>query len=316
MLRRGRAAAIAAVLCMGGAAGAHELTCDKRVNGAQVAVVREFPTTVEFTYRVNNVHPSATSELVRAEDPILVDYGFVFTPGTPLALPVGASAEARLRVYLQQPSDCFMYSILDGIDDGAFDSTFRVTWPLGETQCAARLICDPEPPECAPEDCPVFAPRRTGDEGFFKTHEEPLQACLAAGPVELGALGTVETVEQGLGLLWGSPELHADGAPRTPGEALRFDVGRQLLVAACNSRLYGAQPPRAALLTEARGALSGPDCQGLRAVLSPLKAFNASGVGQPQPEGQRAGPSTPVHAKSLARDFTRPSGFDCDAGVR
>lgn len=312
MQRGWRAAAVAAVLGLGGAASGHELKCEKLINGVDETRLSYYPATLEVRYLVFNAHPSATSVAQSAEDPLLAPYGFRFTPGTPLALPVGAWSDHSFLLSIDSYEDCLDLAARDGREDAHFDSTFRVTWPLGETQCSARLICE-EPTysddcELNPESCPVLrGPTRDG--GFFKTHEKALGACLASGPVELGALGQVKTVEQALGLLWGSPLLHENGEPRTQGDALRFDVGRQQLVATCNARLFGAQPPQAA-----KDALAGSDCGALNGALKALQGFNASGT--KQPAGVDAGPSTPVHARTVADDFTRPSGLDCAGGSR
>jgi hypothetical protein len=304
-------AAVAAVLGVGGAASAHELTCEKHVNGEQVARVDTYPTTVEFTYRVRNVHPAATSVIDSVDDANLGWRGFVWTPGAPLALGVGQSADASFSLRLDSYEACLSLAMGDGRDDEFFDSDLRVMWALGETQCSARLICE-QPRGCQGELCPtVRGPTR--DEGFFKTHEQPLRACLASGPVDLGVLGQVTTAEQALGLLWGSPELFDNGQPRGEGDALRFDVGRQLLVATCNGRLFGTQPQDAALLERARTALSGVDCQGMKAARKALGTFNTSGAEEPQPAGFTPGTPAPVRARSVADDFTRPSGLGCEA---
>ncbi len=312
MQRGWRAAAAVAVLGWGGAAGAHELRCEKLINGVEETRLSTYPATLEVRYRVSNVHPTETSVAQSAEDPLFAQFGFTFTPGTPLALPVGAVADSTFLLRIETYGDCLDYATRDGRVDTNIDSTFRVTWPLGETQCSARLVCD-EPgwsDECEvnPLACPVLRPT-TRDEGFFKTHEKALGACLASGPVDLGALGQVRTAEQALGLLWGSPLLYENGEPRTRGDALRFDVGRQQLVATCNARLFGTQPP-----PEAQAALAGNDCSALKGALQALQGFNASGT--TRPASLDAGPSTPVHARTVADDFTRPSGFDCAGGSR
>jgi hypothetical protein len=312
MQRGWRAAAVAAVLGVGGAASAHELTCLKLANDEPVTSVERYPTTVEFLYRIDNVHPSATSVATSAEDPLLEGRGFVFGQALPLALGVGQHTVSRFSVRLESYEACLELARSDGRDDSHFDSDFRVTWELGATQCRARLTC-----EKRPDSGPTVLPPPTRDEGFFKTHEQAVGACLASGPVALGALGRVTTVARALGLLWGSPELHEDGRARTAGDSLRFDVGRQLLVATCNARLFGGQPGDTGLLERAREALSGRDCQGLREVRQGLEAFSGSGTREPVPAGFDAGPSAPVRARALADDFTRPSGLGCDgAGSR
>lgn len=313
MQRGWKAAAVAAVLGLGGAAGAHEFKCEKLINGVEETRVSYYPATLEVRYLIYNVHPSATSVAQSVDDPLLASYGF-HAPGTPLAVPVGGWSDSSFLLNIASYEDCLDLAASDGRDDENFDSTLRVTWENGSgaTVCGARLICG-EPTytddcELNPEACPVLR-GPTRDEGFFKTHEKALGACLASGPVELGALGRVSTPEQALGLLWGSPLLHENGEPRTRGDALRFDVGRQALVAECNARLFGAQPPKAA-----KEALAGDDCGALSGALKVLQGFNASGA--KKAASLDAGPSTPVHARTVADDFTRPSGLDCAGGSR
>jgi hypothetical protein len=302
---------VAAVLGVGGAASAHELTCEKRVNGMPVAAVDTYPATVNFTFRVNNVHPNATSVATSIEDRLLAGYGFSWPGSTPLALDVGQSAEASFSLVVASYEACLTFAESDGAQDAYFDNDLRVTWDLGETQCSARLQCLPPSNECP--GCQPLRPEPTRDEGFFKTHEQALRTCLASGPVDLGLLGRVTTAEQALGLLWGSPELYADGKKRSTADAARFDVGRQLLVATCNGRVFGSQPKEEGLLDRARGMLSGLDCQGMGEARKALSAFNSAGAREPV--AVDAGPATPVRARATASDFTRPSGFGC-AGSR
>lgn len=318
MQRGWRAAAVAAVLGLGGVASAHELRCDKFINFEDEARVYDYPAAVDVRYRVYNIHPTDTSVALSAEDPLLVPYGFHFTPGTPLALPVGTYVDSSFTLELYDYEDCLRLAAEDGLRDEFVDTYFRVTWPLGETQCSARLICLPpqytDDCELNPESCPLVRPP-TRDEGFFKTHPKALEACLAGGGVDLGALGQVTTPEQALGLLWGSPALYVSGEPRTRGDALRFDVGRQSLVAACNERVFGTSPS-GEVVEKARAALAGNDCGAMEGALEALKSFNGSGVSQPSPSGVDVGAASPVRARALAADFTRPSGLDCAGGSR
>lgn len=308
MHRGWKAAAVAAVLGVGGAASAHELVCEQYINGSMFSFVGMFPATVEFQYRIFNVHPTAESVALSVEDPALASYGFTFSEPLPLGIPVGGYKDASFSVQLNSYQDCLKLAAADGEDDGMFNNTFRVTWDLGETQCTAQVFCMYSNP-CPGGVCLTGAPTR--DEGYFKTHEPLVDACLASGPVDLGTLGQVKTREQALGLLWGSPTLHEDGQPRSAADALRFDVGRELLVATCNSRVYGAKPQDASLLEKAHQSLSGGACEDLSGLKTALRGFNTSGTSQPQPAGVDAGPSTPVHARTVADDFTRPSGTDC-----
>lgn len=308
MHRGWKAAALAAVLGVGGAASAHELVCEQYIDGAILGAVGSFPATVQFQFRIFNVHPTAESVALSVEDPALASYGFTFSEPLPLGVPVGGYRDASFSLRIDSLADCERLAAADGDDDGVLTNTFRVTWDLGETQCTAQLLCFTSGP-CPGGVCLTGGPTR--DEGYFKTHEQLVEACLSSGPVDLGALGQVKTREQALGVLWGSPTLHNDGQPRSSADALRFDVGRELLVATCNSRVYGAKPQDASLLDSANKALGGGACEDLSGLKTALRGFNTSGTSQPQPAGVDAGPATPVHARTVADDFTRPSGTDC-----
>jgi hypothetical protein len=47
-----------AAMLMGRVAFAHELACEKQVNGESVYEVRSYPATLEWTMTVHNVHPT------------------------------------------------------------------------------------------------------------------------------------------------------------------------------------------------------------------------------------------------------------------
>jgi hypothetical protein len=319
-MHRGRgwgAAVIAAALGVGSAASAHEFECEKRVNGQVVAHVSDYPAALRFDYRLTNIHPSTESVAQRAEDPVLAEYGWSFKHATPLAVPVGGSVEDTYTLYMSTYEECRALAAKDGSDDGIFDTTFRVVWPLGEDQCGARLVCEPPeappPPNCEETGtCPE--PLLTRDEGFFKNHEPALQQCLDLGAIDLGGLGSVATLPHALGVLWGSPSLYRSGEPRTPIDTARFLLARQLLVAHCNAYLFGSFPVPVDLLEEARQALSSTSCQDMKTLTKTLRDHNAVGRHLPLPPEFDPGPPTPGHAQSIAQDFTQPSGRSCASG--
>lgn len=318
MQRGWRAAVFAAVLGAGSTAWAHEFDCDKRVNGQAVVHIEEYPITVRFDDRLINIHPTAQSLALGVEDPGLASRGWSFQYPLPLAVPVGGSADQQFLLQVNSYEECRAMAAQDGSDDGAFDTTFRVVWPLGEDQCAARLVCDapyvpPPPYDCqVNNDCPE--PRVTRDEGFFKVHELALQQCLEVEPVDLGSLGTVSTLEQALGVLWASPSLYHSGEPRTPLDTARLLLARQVLVAECNVRLFGSPPRPSVLLENGRVGLSSTQCPGIGALRAVLREQNVEGREEPLPWDIDAGPATPAHAQSIAQDFTQPSGESCIAG--
>ncbi|MBN1204036.1 MAG: hypothetical protein JXB05_03820 [Myxococcaceae bacterium] len=319
-MHRGWGAAVfAAALGVGSAASAHEFECVKHVNGQLVARVDEYPTRLRFDYLLTNLHPSLESVAERVEDPVLAGYGWRFKYPTPLAVPVGGSAETEFLLQVGSYEDCKALAARDGADDGVFDTTFRVVWPLGEDQCIARLVCDPpfEPPPPPPPcevDGPCAEPLVTRDEGFFKIHESALQQCLDAAPIELGGLGVVSTLPQALGVLWGSPTLYRDNMPRGAVDAARFLLARQYLVAHCNYKLFTTLPADPFLLENAWQALSGTQCQAMGTLRLKLRKYNAAWRHNPLPGDFDPGLPTPSHAESIADDFTQPSGLSCADG--
>jgi len=178
-----------------------------------------------------------------------------------------------------------------------------VTWDLGSAQCSARVICAPLPP---PENGGA-----TRTMGFWKTHEQALQQCLDAGPIDLGNL-TISTLSQALGLLWGSPPRFASGATRSTLDKDRFLLARQTLAGICNQRLFGTAPTPPTLLQDAVAALAGTNCSLILALESAVDAFNNSGDAIAFPAGFVPGPATPQHAMSIAVDPTFPSNQSCN----
>jgi hypothetical protein len=318
MQRGWRAALAGAVLAVGGAAQAHEFQCETHVNGQPVAHIEEYPVAVRFDDKLINIHPTAPSLALQAEDPVLVASGWSFEYALPLAVPVGGSAEKKFTLQIHSYEECRALAARDGSDDGALDTTFRVVWPLGEDQATARLVCDAPYVPPPPVDCEVTntcpEPRVTRDEGFFKVHELLLQQCVELFPIDLGSVGTVSTLPQALGVLWASPTLYTNGEPRTPLDAARLRLARQVMVAHCNAFLLGSFPIPGALLDNGRMALSGTQCQGMGPLRDALRTMNEEGQALPLPDGLEAGPATPAHAQSIAQDFTQPSGQSCPAG--
>ncbi|WP_375769858.1 hypothetical protein NR798_02935 [Archangium gephyra] len=325
MQRGWKAAAMAVVLGGAGAAGAHEFTCEKRVQvkgegqGApqgEAPRVTKFPATLRFHYTLKNVHPKGESVANLVEDPLLARYGFGSPFPTPMAVGVGESRSATFELKLDTPEACHALAASDGRADDSFDSALRVKWDLGETQCAARvtccepfvdceLTCPPDDPYCAEPPAPV-APGASRNAGFFKVHEQALGQCLARGGMDLG-VARVESLEQALGLLWASPGLDRNGGVRSEADARRFELAREALVATCNERLFGAREQRGRALDEALRTLRGATGdEGLERRGRELGRHNDAGLGQPLPGGFDAGRATPAHAASIAVDPLEP----------
>jgi hypothetical protein len=323
MQRGWKAAAMAAVLGVAGAAGAHEFTCEKRVQvkgegqgrPGEGPKVTKFPATLRFTYRLRNVHPSAESVAHEVEDPLLARYGSGHPFPTPMAVEVGGARDASFELKLNSPEECQALAASDGKADFSFDSALRVKWDLGETQCAARVTCcepfvdcemecPPDDPWCVETPSNPVAPSRNA--GFFKVHEGALEQCLALGRIDLG-VARVDGLEQALGLLWASPGLDRNGGVRSEEDARRFELAREALVTTCNERLFGASAKRGRSLDEALRSLRGnAGGEGLEKLTAELRRHNEAGAREALPGGFDAGRATPAHASSIAVDPTEP----------
>lgn len=322
MLKSWKAAAVVGVLGIVGEAQAHEFSCAKRiiVDGTpQVGTPRvtRFPATVRFEYTLQNIHPTLPSLALSTEDALLTPYGEGSLFPTPMSVGVGESRTAAFELKLDTPEACQALAASDGLADDSFDSALRVKWPMGETQCAARvtccepfvdceLSCPPDDPSCVESTWPsLVAPSRNA--GFFKVHEAALTQCLAPGAIELG-VARIESLEGALGLLWASPGLDRRGEVRTDADARRVTLAREALVTTCNERLLGSNAARSATLGEAVKTLTGgsPGAD-LEQLAHQLQHLNEAGMAQPLPSGVDAGAATPAHAARIAADPVAPS---------
>jgi hypothetical protein len=320
------AVALVAVLGVPSVASAHELICEKRANGEQVSELQLYPAEVLYGVRITNIHPWETSIAQTAQD--LLYPAFTLAP-PPIAIPLGDFVEGEFLTSFDSYQSCLQMAASDGRLDNHIDNVFRVTWELGETQCTSRVTCCPPPvngtgtdgcgpPPCEGPNCPPPPPEgeATRTMGFFKTHETALQSCVDEGPIDLGYV-TVTSLESALGMLWGDVPRFDNGVSRNQLERQRFLLARQLMVAVCNVRLFGAASPDiAALIDDARSELSGTDCSAIADLVGPVDAYNNSGDDEPFPPGFVPGPATPTHAESIADDPTAPGGLNCgDAGI-
>ncbi|WP_217440335.1 hypothetical protein [Myxococcus sp. CA056] len=90
-MRWGWLAATAAVLT-GNVALAHELACDKRVNGELIYEIQSYPATLEWTMTVRNVHRTSASDVEAVEDRLLTDkFGWAPQRTPPYRLAFGES---------------------------------------------------------------------------------------------------------------------------------------------------------------------------------------------------------------------------------
>jgi hypothetical protein len=269
--------------------------------------VTSYPTTLHYEFTVANSHPSSASTALSAMDAALSSLGFSFEPAAPFTLAVGASATDTFDVVLASAEECMDLAASDGVADDRFVNMFEVKWDRSAAQCSATVVCMQPPPPPPPPPPPEGGATRT--PGYFKTHEQALMACLEE-PVDLGMM-SIDSMSAALGLLWGSPAVHDTGEKRSDIDRARFLLARHLLVATCNTRLFGTSPDPADLIAQAVAALAGTDCAEMKELAGALDEFNNSGTEEDFPEGFAGGPATPRHAAGLADDPTTPSGEQC-----
>lgn len=148
-------------------ANAHELECEKTVNGRVYEEVDEYPTTLRYRLTIRNTHPNQPSEVLKASDPLLESLGF---PGfdTPFTIPVKGSVSETFNVRLESFEDCLKVARKDGARDRFIDNTFTVGWDRGKDVCQARVKCEePRPPPPPPPPPPGLEGRMTGGGSVF-----------------------------------------------------------------------------------------------------------------------------------------------------
>lgn len=310
------------VLFGAGVAQAHDFICEKRVAlrpapGAPVGEfgpvleVENFPATLVYDLVARNVHPTATSVLESAADPLIEELkpGFDFLLGVQRAVPVDGFVRVGTSIEVRSAQQCRDFAAKDGTADRFIDNVFVVTFDGGSSQCTARVIC-PAPPEDV-----VEGPTRP--TGFFMTHIDAVTACLGGGGDDLdyggsGVVPNLDTPEKVLGLLWGSPAEFAEGTSRSDLARQRFLLHQQVVAAACNLRLFGTVDRP--LFMDAVDALTEPsqtNCTRLEELTNALSSFNDSGASLDLPEDFEPGPATPVQAESIANDVSFPSNQSC-----
>jgi hypothetical protein len=165
--------------------------------------------------------------------------------------------------------------------------TGTVFWWGNALDCPSpTIVCRP----------PFVGTGATRTIGFWKTHVEALERCVAQG-VDVG-FGTL-TLSQALGMLWANPSRYG-GLQR---EVLL--LGRQLLAASCNVSQFGAAPSDFTL-AEASGAIAAGDCNAMNALAPTVDAFNNMNDNVALPS--EAGPSLGVGARNMAGDPGLPAG--------
>lgn len=136
----------------------------------------------------------------------------------------------------------------------------------------------------------------TRDHGFFGSSEDALAECLSKGPISLGQLGKVTTMEGALGVLWANPAIAQGGAIRSDLESLKARFARELLTATCNERYFGTPAPQLSGLE----AWVAPHPMVLQKVLGQLEKHNRSGARLAVPLGKKAWKLEPLKGQERA----------------
>ncbi|HET7928546.1 MAG TPA: hypothetical protein VFM40_03250 [Actinomycetota bacterium] len=151
-----------AVLLAGRGALAHEVACDKRVNGEHVYAVQAYPATLEWTMTVRNVHPESPSYVQAVDDRLLTSrFGWAPSRPPPYTLALGESYTETFSITVTSFEECELLADADGASDDFIDNVFVASWDVGETQCRARVSCLPL---CPAGTC-IGSPGPAGPEG-------------------------------------------------------------------------------------------------------------------------------------------------------
>ena len=98
---------MAAVLLTGRVALAHEVACDKRVNGETFYAVQSFPATLVWTMTVRNVHPDSPSSVDGVEDRLLTgQFGWAPSRPPPYTLALGEAYTETFSTTVMSLEEC------------------------------------------------------------------------------------------------------------------------------------------------------------------------------------------------------------------
>jgi hypothetical protein len=175
-----------------GVAGAHELSCDKTVDGLHVETITSYPVTLRYSVTVANAHPHDASEALAAGDALFSQ--FTFNPVAPFTLGVGKSATDTFDLVVNSQADCLRLAALDGTQDQFIDNTFIVTWDLGSADCRARVECGP--PACSNSCvCDNSCGNTTGTNGTTGTTQTTGTIGTTGTTQTTGTIGTTGTTQ-------------------------------------------------------------------------------------------------------------------------
>jgi len=136
-------AAAAAAIVLSSSARAHELVCEKTVDGNLVREVTHYPAKLHFKVVVTNTHPTDASTALSVNDDLMKALGITFTPAAPFTLGVGQSTEFDFDVTVKDEAQCLQLAKAQACA-ASFEDRFEVDFDGGSAQCAARVICKPE----------------------------------------------------------------------------------------------------------------------------------------------------------------------------
>lgn len=121
-------------------ANAHELECVKTVNDTTFLELDSYPATLTYRLTVRNIHPTSSSVVLEATDPLLEGLGF--TPfDTPFVLALGASRTEQIILDVQTFEACEALAAADGTADLDVENVFTVRWDSGTDVCPAVVRC-------------------------------------------------------------------------------------------------------------------------------------------------------------------------------
>jgi hypothetical protein len=284
-------------------ASASFLVCSETVNANASTTIEAFPSTLTFDLTVteawcqwcalqdnhwcHSTCPSAYSVVLTESDATVeallkgpipwVTTNPPWYEPLPFALRDGASVTTSVEATLWSYADCAAWgrsltpaALPDVSGRIVIASNYHVTWNLDGAppyfaDCSTQVTC-----------LPPLGPTRT--IGYFKTHPDATMACVDSAPIDLGFM----TISRGdvtaaLGLLGASPAFYANGQKRSKFDQAQVLLGRQLLVAICNGRVFGSDPSDSELLGKAVSTLNGSNCSAMSWLQGQLDAFNNSG---------------------------------------
>jgi hypothetical protein len=295
--------AAAFLVGVSGSASASYLVCSETVNANPSTTIEAFPSTLTFDLTVTEAFcqwcalqeshwchetcPTAYSVVVSESDTVVEALLKGPIPWTttnppwktplPFAFENGASVTTSVEATLWSYADCASWgrsltppALPDARGRIVITDNYHVTWNLDGAppyfaDCSAQVTC-----------LPPLGPTRT--IGYFKTHPDATLACVDSAPIDLGFMTIAQgDVTTALGLLGASPAKYADGEKRSKLDQAMVVLGRQLLVAVCNGRVFGSEPPDSELIAGAITALRGSGCSVMDWLQGQLNAFNNSG---------------------------------------